>query len=220
MRCVTCRSTRSPISPTCRSSSTPSIPGQAPQVVEDQVTYPLTTRHADRAADRKWCAASRSSACRSSTSFSRTAPTSTGRARACSNISTPASARLPAGVTPTSGPDATGVGWVYQYAVTSPRTRRSPNCARSRTGRSAIALAKAEGVAEVASVGGFVKQYNVVVDPGRHARRSAFRSTRCAKRSAPATSTSAAARSNSPSSNTWCAAAAISRASTTSRTSS
>src|SRR6185437_7981364 len=55
-----------------------------------------------------------------------------------------ATSRLPAGVTPTIGPDATGVGWVYQYAV-----------------------AKAEGVAEVASVGGFVKQYNVILDPQR-----------------------------------------------------
>ena len=61
-------------------------PGQAPQVVEDQVTYPLTTAMLTRAANRGSCAASPSSASRSSTSSSRTAPTSTGRVSACSNI--------------------------------------------------------------------------------------------------------------------------------------
>jgi Cu/Ag efflux pump CusA len=60
-------------------------PGQAPQVVEDQVTYPLTTAMLSRAEVVGWCAASRSSACPSSTSSSRTAPTSTGRARASWN---------------------------------------------------------------------------------------------------------------------------------------
>jgi Cu(I)/Ag(I) efflux system membrane protein CusA/SilA len=77
-----------------------------------------------------------------------------------------ASSRLPAGVTPTIGPDATGVGWVYQYAVVS----KELNLAATRTIQDwnlKFALAKAEGVAEVASVGGFVKQYNVILDPQR-----------------------------------------------------
>ncbi|MCK1427314.1 CusA/CzcA family heavy metal efflux RND transporter, partial [Bradyrhizobium sp. 87] len=77
-----------------------------------------------------------------------------------------AGARLPAGVSPTIGPDATGVGWVYQYAVIS----KELNLADTRTIQDwnlKFALAKAEGVAEVASVGGFVKQYNVVLDPQR-----------------------------------------------------
>ena len=56
---------------------------------------------ARRCRSRRWCAASRSSACRSSMSSSRTAPTSIGRARACSNILNGAASRLPAGVTPT-----------------------------------------------------------------------------------------------------------------------
>ena len=77
-----------------------------------------------------------------------------------------ASARLPAGVSPTIGPDATGVGWVYQYALQannfSLAELRSLQDWSLRFG-----IAKAEGVAEVASVGGFVKQYNVVVDPNR-----------------------------------------------------
>ncbi len=77
-----------------------------------------------------------------------------------------ATSRLPAGVTPTMGPDATGVGWVYQYAVMS----KELNLADTRAIQDwnlKFALAKAEGVAEVASVGGFVKQYNVVLDPLR-----------------------------------------------------
>ena len=77
-----------------------------------------------------------------------------------------AARKLPAGVTPALGPDATGVGWVYQYAVQSNNMSlaelRSLQDWNIRYG-----IAKAEGVAEVASVGGFVKQYNVVVDPGR-----------------------------------------------------
>jgi Cu(I)/Ag(I) efflux system membrane protein CusA/SilA len=77
-----------------------------------------------------------------------------------------AARKLPNGVTPTLGPDATGVGWVYQYAIQSNNMSladlRSLQDWNVRYG-----IAKAEGVAEVASVGGFVKQYNVVVDPGR-----------------------------------------------------
>ncbi|MCP4736011.1 MAG: efflux RND transporter permease subunit, partial [Bosea sp.] len=77
-----------------------------------------------------------------------------------------AASRIPAGVTPTIGPDATGVGWVYQYAVVS----KELNLADTRAIQDwnlKFALAKAEGVAEVASVGGFVKQYNVILDPQR-----------------------------------------------------
>ena len=73
-------------------------------------------------------------------------------------ISELAAARLPAGVTPTLGPDATGVGWVYQYVVRGAQK----NLAELRTIQDwyvRYQLAKAEGVAEVASVGGFVKQY-------------------------------------------------------------
>jgi Cu(I)/Ag(I) efflux system membrane protein CusA/SilA len=77
-----------------------------------------------------------------------------------------AAKRLPAGVTPTLGPDATGVGWVYQYAVLG----KNKSLAALRSLQDwdiRFGLSKAEGVAEVASVGGFVKQYDVVVDPGR-----------------------------------------------------
>ena len=69
-------------------------------------------------------------------------------------------------MTPTLGPDATGVGWVYQYAVVA----KEMTLAELRSLQDWVvryAASKAEGVAEVASVGGFVKQYNVVVDPRR-----------------------------------------------------
>ena len=77
-----------------------------------------------------------------------------------------ATRKLPTGVTPTLGPDATGVGWVYQYAVIA----KEMSLAELRSLQDwtiRYAISKAEGVAEVASVGGFVKQYNVVVDPRR-----------------------------------------------------
>src|SRR5262249_17414158 len=73
-------------------------------------------------------------------------------------------AKLPAGVQPALGPDATGVGWVYQYVVVG----ANRTLAELRTLQDwyvRFGLAKAPGVAEVASVGGFVRQYNVIVDP-------------------------------------------------------
>ena len=77
-----------------------------------------------------------------------------------------ASKRLPAGVTPTLGPDASGVGWVYQYAVLG-KNKSLADLRSLQDWEIRFGLSKAEGVAEVASVGGFVKQYNVVIDPGR-----------------------------------------------------
>jgi Cu(I)/Ag(I) efflux system membrane protein CusA/SilA len=72
--------------------------------------------------------------------------------------------RLPRGVTPTLGPDATGVGWVYQYVVLS-RNRSLEELRAIQDWYLRYQLTKAHGVAEVASVGGFVKQYQVVLDP-------------------------------------------------------
>jgi Cu(I)/Ag(I) efflux system membrane protein CusA/SilA len=72
--------------------------------------------------------------------------------------------RLPTGVTPSLGPDATGVGWVFEYAVLGAKqTLAELRAVQDWFVR--YQLTKAEGVAEVASVGGFVKQYQVVVDP-------------------------------------------------------
>jgi len=76
--------------------------------------------------------------------------------------------RLPEGVNPVLGPDATGVGWVYTYALVDESGKQ--DLATLRTFQDwylRYALAGVEGVAEVASVGGFVKQYQINIDPNR-----------------------------------------------------
>ena len=73
---------------------------------------------------------------------------------------------LPTGVMPSLGPDVTGVGWVYQYALLS-KNRSLAELRSLQDWSIRYGLSKAEGVAEIASVGGFVKQYNVVIDPRR-----------------------------------------------------
>jgi copper/silver efflux system protein len=140
-------------------------PGQAPQVIEDQVTYPLTTA---------MLTVPRSKVVRGFSFFGVSfvyvifedgTDIYWARSRVLEFLNSAAS-RLPAGVTPTMGPDATGVGWVYQYAVMSKELNLSDTRA-IQDWNLKFALAKAEGVAEVASVGGFVRQYNVVLDPQR-----------------------------------------------------
>ncbi|TIW41436.1 MAG: efflux RND transporter permease subunit, partial [Mesorhizobium sp.] len=140
-------------------------PGQAPQVVEDQVTYPLTT---------SMLTVPRSKVVRGFSFFGvsfvyvifedGTDPY-WARSRVLEYLSA-AARRLPEGVTPSLGPDATGVGWVYQYAVVA----KELSLAELRSLQDWVvrfAASKAEGIAEVASVGGFVKQYSIVVDPSR-----------------------------------------------------
>ena len=141
------------------------FPGQAPQVVEDQVTFPLTT---------SMLTVPRSKVVRGFSFFGVSfvyiifedgTDIYWARSRVLEYLNA-AAKKLPAGVTPTLGPDATGVGWVYQYAVVG----KNKSLAALRSLQDwdiRFGLSKAEGVAEVASVGGFVKQYAVVVDPGR-----------------------------------------------------
>jgi Cu(I)/Ag(I) efflux system membrane protein CusA/SilA len=141
------------------------FPGQAPQVVEDQVTYPLTTAMLavpsakvvrgysffglsfvyiifDDGTDMYWA-----------------------RSRVLEYLNY-ASTRLPPGVTPTLGPDATGVGWVYEYALVDRSGKHDLAKLRSiQDWYLRYPLQTVPGVAEVASVGGYVKQYQVVVDP-------------------------------------------------------
>src|SRR5690242_14414760 len=139
--------------------------GQAPQVIEDQITYPLSTA---------MLTVPRSKVVRGFSFFGVSfvyvifedgTDIYWARSRVLEYLSS-AAQRLPAGVTPTLGPDATGVGWVYQYVVRGAQK----NLAELRTIQDwyvRFGLAKAEGVAEIASVGGFVKQYSVVIDPRR-----------------------------------------------------
>ena len=141
------------------------FPGQAPQVVEDQVTYPLTSAMLNVPRSKVVRAFSYFGVSFVYVIFEDGTDIYWARSRVLEYLNG-ASQRLPAGVTPTLGPDATGVGWVYQYAILAKqRTLAELRSLQDWTLR--FALAKAGGVAEVASVGGFVKQYNVVVDPNR-----------------------------------------------------
>ena len=140
-------------------------PGQAPQVVEDQVTYPLTTAMLTVPKSRVVRGFSMFGVSFVYVIFEDGTDIYWARSRVLEYLSS-AARRLPAGVTPSIGPDATGVGWVYQYVVRGAQK----SLAELRTIQDwsiRFGLAKAQGVAEVASVGGFVKQYSVVVDPRR-----------------------------------------------------
>ena len=140
-------------------------PGQAPQVVEDQITYPLTTAMLSVPKSRVVRGFSFFGVSFVYIIFEDGTDIYWARSRVLEYLSF-ASRNLPRGVTPTIGPDATGVGWVYQYAVVAAK-RSLAELRTTQDWQVRYALAKAEGVAEVASVGGFVRQYSVVVDPAR-----------------------------------------------------
>jgi len=140
-------------------------PGQAPQVVEDQVTYPLTTAMLTVPKSKVVRGFSFFGVSFVYVIFEDGTDLYWARSRVLEYLNA-AVRRLPSGVTPSLGPDATGVGWVYQYVVRGAQK----SLAELRTVQDwyvRYALAKAEGVAEVASVGGFVKQYGVAIDPRR-----------------------------------------------------
>ncbi len=140
-------------------------PGQAPQVVEDQVTFPLTTAMLSVPKSRVVRGFSFFGVSFVYVIFEDGTDLYWARSRVLEYLNT-ATRRLPSGVTPTLGPDATGVGWVYQYVVRGAQKTlaelRSIQDWQIRYG-----IAKTEGVAEVAGIGGFVRQYSVVVDPRR-----------------------------------------------------
>ena len=140
-------------------------PGQAPQVVEDQITYPLTTAMLTVPNSRVVRGFSFFGTSFVYIIFEDGTDPYWARSRVLEYLNS-AARRLPAGVTPSLGPDATGVGWVYQYAVVA-KNLTLAELRSLQDWKIRYAASKAEGVAEVASVGGFVKQYNVVVDPRR-----------------------------------------------------
>lgn len=138
-------------------------PGQAPQIVQDQVTYPITTKMLsvpkakvvrgysfygfsfvyvifDDGTDPYWA-----------------------RSRVLEYLSS-LSSRLPKNVAPTLGPDATGVGWAFMYTLQS-KQRDLAELRSLQDWNLKYQLTSVEGVSEVASIGGFVKQYQVTVDP-------------------------------------------------------
>ena len=140
-------------------------PGQAPQVVEDQVTYPITTQ---------MLAVPSATVVRGYSFFGFSfvyvifedgTDLYWARSRVLEYLNY-VSGRLPAGVNPTLGPDATGVGWAYMYALRSDRA----DLAELRSVQDwflKYELTAVQGVSEVASIGGFVKQYQITVDPNR-----------------------------------------------------
>jgi len=139
--------------------------GQAPQVVEDQVTFPLTSALLSVPHARAVRGVSFFGVSFIYVIFDDGTDIYWARSRVLEYLNA-ATQRLPQGVTPSLGPDATGVGWVYEYALTGDKQ----DLAQLRSLQDwhlRYALAKTEGVAEVASVGGYVKQYAVVVDPSR-----------------------------------------------------
>ncbi len=140
-------------------------PGQGPRVVEDQVTYPITTQMLavpyakvvrgysffgfsfvyvifEDGTDMYWA-----------------------RSRVLEYLNY-VSGRLPRGATPTLGPDATGVGWGFMYALTS-KERNLADLRSIQDWFLKYELTSVEGVSEVASIGGFVKQYQITVDPNK-----------------------------------------------------
>src|SRR5712691_725537 len=139
--------------------------GQAPQVVEDQVTYPLATSMLTVPRSRVVRGFSYFGVSFVYVIFEDGTDIYWARSRVLEYLNA-ATRRLPGGVTTTLGPDATGVGWVYQYALLA-KDRSLAELRSLQDWYVRYGLAKAEGVAEIASVGGFVKQYNVVIDPQR-----------------------------------------------------
>ena len=138
-------------------------PGQAPQVVEDQVTYPLTTAMLSVPKSKVVRGFSFFGASFVYIIFEDGTDIYWARSRVLEYLNF-ASGRMPKGITPQIGPDATGVGWVYQYALLA----KDKTLAELRTIQDwyvRYQLAKAHGVAEVASIGGFVQTYQVTVDP-------------------------------------------------------
>jgi len=140
-------------------------PGQAPQVVEDQVTYPLTTA---------MLAVPKAKVVRGYSFFGLSfvyiifedgTDMYWARSRVLEYLNY-ASNRLPKGINPSLGPDATGVGWVYEYALIDKTGKHDLAQLRSiQDWYLRYPLQTVAGVSEVASVGGFVKQYQVEVDP-------------------------------------------------------
>lgn len=141
-------------------------PGQAPQVVEDQVTYPLTTA---------MLAVPYAKVVRGYSFFGFSfvyiifkdgTDLYWARSRVLEYLNYVAS-RLPPGVTPTLGPDATGVGWIYEYTLDGGNKYDLQQLRSIQDWYLRYELMSVPGVAEVASIGGFVKQYQVEVDPNK-----------------------------------------------------
>jgi Cu(I)/Ag(I) efflux system membrane protein CusA/SilA len=141
--------------------------GRSPDLVEDQITYPIAT---------KFISAPKVKFVRGESMFGESfvyvifedgTDIYWARSRVIEYLNS-VQGSLPEGVTPTIGPDATGVGWVYEYALVDTNGNQSLADLRSlQDWHLRYALESVPGVAEVASVGGFVKEYQVDLDPDK-----------------------------------------------------
>ena len=142
-------------------------PGQAPQLVEDQVTYPLSTELLKVPHIKFVRGMSQFGLSAVYVVFDEGTDLYWARSRVLEYLNS-VRGKLPADATPSLGPDATGVGWVMQYILTD--TTGHLNLAQLRALQDFTvrpALTAVPGVAEIASLGGFEKEYQVVVDPAK-----------------------------------------------------
>jgi Cu(I)/Ag(I) efflux system membrane protein CusA/SilA len=141
--------------------------GRSPDLVEDQITYPISTR---------FISAPKVKFVRGESMFGKSfvyvifedgTDIYWARSRVSEYLNS-VRGSLPDGVNPVIGPDATGVGWVFEYALVDETGRNSLSDLRSfQDWHLRYALESVKGVAEVAAVGGFVKQYQVDLDPNK-----------------------------------------------------
>ncbi|OMG65586.1 cation transporter [Stutzerimonas balearica] len=148
-----------------------SYPGQAPQIVENQVTYPLTTTMLSVPGAKTVRGYSFFGDSYVYVLFEDGTDLYWARSRVLEYLSQVQS-RLPAAARPALGPDATGVGWIYQYALVDRSGRHDLSQLRSlQDWFLRYELKTLPNVAEVAAIGGMVRQYQVVLDPVRMASR-------------------------------------------------
>lgn len=141
--------------------------GRSPDLVEDQITYPISTSLIAAPGVKYVRGQSMFGMSFVYVIFEDGTDLYWARSRVLEYLNE-AQKRLPQGVTPTLGPDATGVGWVFQYALVDDTGQRSLHELRSlQDWNVRYALESVEGVAEVATIGGHVKQYQVQVDPNK-----------------------------------------------------
>ncbi len=141
--------------------------GRSPTLVEDQVTYPLVTALLSTPGVTEVRGQSMFGMSFVYVVFDEGTDPYWARSRVLERLSS-AQGRLPSGTTPRLGPDASGIGWVYQYALLDRSGRRDLGELRTLHDFSIrYSLASVPGVAEVATVGGFAPQYQVTLDPAR-----------------------------------------------------
>ncbi|MGB7543578.1 MAG: efflux RND transporter permease subunit [Burkholderiales bacterium] len=143
------------------------FPGQAPRIVEDQVTYPLTTTMVSVPGAKTVRGYSFFGDSFVYVLFEDGTDLYWARSRVLEYLNQVQS-RLPAGAKPALGPDATGVGWIYQYALVDRSGRHDLSQLRAlQDWFLKYELKAVPNVAEVATVGGMVRQYQIVLDPDR-----------------------------------------------------